>query len=173
MTYDLMNRRDNVTNHHSSVAGSRDAVDEYMKRGLPADKINLGFAFYAKWFTTSGSCVGPLGCPVVELEAADGTDTGKSGAVTFSAHDEAPLELRQELQQALSHGRADEAQGGQWFYNNATRRFWTWDSPDFIHKKLEAVVRPKGLGGVFAWSLGEDGPDWGHTLALSSGVAAV
>ncbi|KAK2025068.1 family 18 glycosyl hydrolase [Colletotrichum zoysiae] len=87
MTYDLMNRRDNVTKHHTDVKGSLEAIDTYIALGVEPAKINLGFALYAKWFTTAAgyNCTQGLGCPTELLEAADGSDAGKSGAVTFEA----------------------------------------------------------------------------------------
>lgn len=86
MSYDLMNRRDNVTKHQSSVEGSLDTINNYSDIGLDADKMNLGFAYYAKWFTTdpkSDCDKDPIGCAVVPLENPDGSDNGKSGVVTF------------------------------------------------------------------------------------------
>ncbi|KAK1541392.1 glycosyl hydrolase family 18 [Colletotrichum paranaense] len=85
MTYDLMNRRDNVTKHHTDIKGSLEAIDTYIALGVEPAKINLGFALYAKWFTTAKgyNCTQGLGCPTELMEAADGTDTGMSGAVTF------------------------------------------------------------------------------------------
>lgn len=87
MTYDLMNRRDTVTTHHTDVVGSLQAIDRYLQLGFDARKLNLGFAFYAKFFTTAPgvTCTQGVGCPTVLLEAADGSDTGKSGALTFEA----------------------------------------------------------------------------------------
>ena len=65
MSYDLMNRRDNVTQHHTSVVGSEDTIKNYLDIGAPPSKINLGFAYYAKYFTTAGDCsASPLGCPI-------------------------------------------------------------------------------------------------------------
>lgn len=93
MSYDLMNRRDNVTIHHSSVQGCLDVIDEYMDMGLHADKINLGFAYYAKWFTTdpdSDCDEHPIGCKVIQLENDDGSDNGKSGAFTFEKSNVSP-----------------------------------------------------------------------------------
>jgi chitinase len=53
MTYDLMNRRDNITKHHTDVNGSLAAIEHYLDvLSLPAEKANLGMAFYAKYFTT-------------------------------------------------------------------------------------------------------------------------
>jgi chitinase len=35
-----MNRRDTVTNHHTSVAGSEDTIKNYLDLGAPPEKIN-------------------------------------------------------------------------------------------------------------------------------------
>lgn len=86
MTYDLMNRRDKVTKHHSDVAGSLATVDAYIARGLEPSKIVLGFAYYAKWFTTatnSTCAINALGCATAPMEDEFGTDLGLQGAMTF------------------------------------------------------------------------------------------
>jgi len=86
MSYDLANRRNNVTKHHSSVEDSRETIKAYKGIGLPAEKLNLGFAYYAKWFMTAkdADCKAhPLGCEMQELETPDGKDTGRSGVLTF------------------------------------------------------------------------------------------
>lgn len=86
MSYDLMNRRDNITFHASSVAGSLDTINAYLDMGADPEKLNLGFAYYAKWFTTdpeSDCDENPLGCKTVKLENDDGSDNGKSGVLTF------------------------------------------------------------------------------------------
>lgn len=90
MSYDLMNRRDTVMKHHSDIAGSLAAVDLYTSIGLAPSKINLGIAFYAKWFAAevNGTCnaASPLGCKTAVLEdPVTGADNGISGAVTFEA----------------------------------------------------------------------------------------
>lgn len=93
MTYDLMNRRDNVTSHTTSVEGSLDTINNYLEIGADPAKMNLGFAYYAKWFTTdpNSDCdTHPLGCKVVKLENDDGSDNGKSGALTFETSNMAP-----------------------------------------------------------------------------------
>lgn len=86
MSYDLINRRDNVTKHASSVEDSRACIQRYKEIGLPADKLNLGFAYYAKWFVTkkgAGCKEHPLGCEMEPLETETGGDTGKSGVLTY------------------------------------------------------------------------------------------
>ncbi|KAJ4003678.1 hypothetical protein NW752_011098 [Fusarium irregulare] len=87
MTYDLMNRRDHYTTHHVSVQGAARAVDKYLSLGFPANKLVLGLPFYAKWFTTKKgyTCTQAIGCPTELLENPDGSDTGKSGSMTFEA----------------------------------------------------------------------------------------
>lgn len=40
MSYDLANRRDNVTKHHSSVAGSEESIKNYLAIAAPPEKIN-------------------------------------------------------------------------------------------------------------------------------------
>lgn len=91
MTYDLMNRRDTETKHHSSVKASLEGVKSYLDIGLPPDKANLGFAFYAKYFPTAGDCGAQLlGCPTEAMENADGSDNGRSGVITFEKQFMAP-----------------------------------------------------------------------------------
>ncbi|KAE9985058.1 hypothetical protein BLS_000085 [Venturia inaequalis] len=90
MSYDLMNRRDTVMKHHTSIADSITAVDLYTSIGLAPSKINLGIAFYAKWFAAApnGTCdaASPLGCKTALLEdPVTGDDLGLAGAVTFEA----------------------------------------------------------------------------------------
>ena len=95
MSYDLMNRRDNVTHHHTSVAGSEDTIKNYLDIGAPASKINLGFAYYAKYFTTAGDCsASPLDCPIVPAEdPVTGKDLLTSGAWTFEKQHMAPVDV--------------------------------------------------------------------------------
>jgi hypothetical protein len=93
MTYDLMNRRDNITKHHTPVIGSLHAIDKYISLGFSPQKLNLGFALYAKWFTTAPGvdCSRGLDCKTALLENSDGSDTGASGAVTFEAANFQPV----------------------------------------------------------------------------------
>ncbi|KAF5025492.1 hypothetical protein F66182_2397 [Fusarium sp. NRRL 66182] len=94
MSYDLMNRRDQYTTHHTSVQGTLRAIDNYLALGFPACKLVLGIPFYAKWFTTKKgyTCDNPIGCPTELLEEpTNGTDTGKSGSVTFEAANFVPV----------------------------------------------------------------------------------
>ncbi|KAF2272374.1 glycoside hydrolase [Westerdykella ornata] len=225
MSYDLMNRRDNVTAHHTSVKGATQSIENYLAIGAPANKLNLGFAFYAKFFTTTPSCAQqpPLGCPIVAAEdPVTGKDTLTSGAWTFERSHMQPLDLAQlttsydgtcgpekmtkcasgccsqygncgsspehcsgacqhafgtgctdadvfgSWQLAAANGVTDHEEGGQYYYDGQNNLFWTWDTLELIERKFEQIVRAYGLGGVMAWSLGEDSHDWSHVRKIAA-----
>ena len=96
MTYDLMNRRDNVTKHFTGAQLSLDSINAYEKRGVPASKMNLGFGFYVKYFKTlpHGGCDrNPIGCKVPLYEdPRTGADLGGRGG--FSYHDGVPEDVK-------------------------------------------------------------------------------
>lgn len=236
MSYDLMNRRDTTTKHHTDIEGSLAAVQAYLDRGMSASKLNLGISFYAKYFTlpSNSTCTGPVGCPIVLAEAEDGTDTGTSGAATFEASS-LPVEIdtssltdstdgscgtgttfmcsatavggtccsqygycgdttahcgtgcqssygtctdtgkttAESFADALTNGQTDTERGGQWYIDSDLHLFWTWDTPELITQKFDDIVKAKGLGGIFAWSLAEDSYDWTHLKAMQDGVKAL
>lgn len=174
MTYDLMNRRDNVTIHHTGVQNSLVAIDAYIAAGAAPKKLNLGFAFYAKWFiTTHDACskqASPLGCPTLLLEDPEtGADMGRAGG--FSWHDPVPKEVAESFQRALDDGTYDDKQGGYYYWDEQEDMFWTFDTADAISRKFPLIVDKRRLGGVFAWGLGEDAPVYEHLKALSDSVA--
>lgn len=172
MTYDLMNRRDNITKHHAGIAASMTAVDAYLGNGLPPEKANLGFAFYVKWFKTDpkGGCdINPIGCKTTLMEDPEtGADMGQTGG--FSWHDKIPANIADSFERALRHGTYDETYGGYYYWDAEEDRFWTWENPEAIVNKFDAIVKKKGLGGSFAWGLGEDAPEWEHFDDLASCV---
>lgn len=227
MSYDLMNRRDNVTQHHTSVVGAEDTIKNYLDIGAPPSKINLGFAYYAKYFTTAGDCsTSPLGCPIKPAEdPVTGKDLLTSGAWTFERQHMAPVDVSTltvstdgtcgpdkgtkcasgccsqygncgtspehcsgacqhafgtgctdadvagSWQNAAKNGVTDEKAGGQYYYDAANSLFWTWDTPDLITRKFNDIVRKYNLGGVMAWSLGEDSNDWSHIKRMADELA--
>lgn len=175
MTYDLMNRRDNITKHHTGLQLSLSAVNAYVENGVPPEKANLGFAFYTKWYKTDphGGCdKEPVGCKTVLMEdPTTGADLGQAGA--FSWHDQVPVELEKSFEKALGNSKYDIEQGGNYFWDADENIWWSWDTPEAIDKKFPSIVKQMGLGGVFAWGLGEDAPNWTHLKALTAGVKTV
>ncbi|KAI1378179.1 carbohydrate-binding module family 18 protein [Hypoxylon crocopeplum] len=227
MAYDMMTRRDTATLHHSSVNGSFAAVKRYLDLGLPPQKLNLGLAYYAKFFQTApnATCTQPVGCPIVKAENDDGSDAGTSGAITFESANVHPApppsnlsattdgtcglgttstcagsteggccsqygscgstpahcglgcqgsygkcdgpDLSTAFTAALAHGKLDAEGGGMWYWDASAKLFWTWDTVPLMDRKFREVIKPLRLGGVMAWSLGEDSADWSHVLAVT------
>ncbi|OXV10146.1 hypothetical protein Egran_02093 [Elaphomyces granulatus] len=228
MSYDLKDRRDTTTGHHTSIEGCLETVSNYLAIGLEPEKMNLGFAYYAKWFTTAADAVAtctanPIGCPMVPLENADGSDSGKSGAITFETANMAPppanlvtasdgacgfnvkqkcgtgfccsqsgfcgssdafcgagclfdygvckgVDVLGSWHKAQQNGTTDEQAGGQYYFDSSVNLFWTWDTPSLISRKFTEIVKAKNLGGVMAWSFGEDTYDLSHLQAMQQGV---
>ncbi|KAI1465263.1 carbohydrate-binding module family 18 protein [Daldinia caldariorum] len=225
MSYDMMNRRDTTTSHHTSVKGAIKATKMYLDMGLPPSKLNLGFAFYAKYFQTppGANCTQAVGCPVVAAENADGTDSGTSGAMTFEkAHVFPPAPPKDLLAsvdgtcgadagkkcpagtccsqygscgstveycgigcqpaygicsapdivaafgKALANGQEDKEEGAMWYWDAEHNLFWTWDSTPLMIQKVREIVVPEKLGGLMAWSLGEDSGDWTRVTSLAT-----
>lgn len=169
MTYDLMNRRDNVTKHHTGVQNSLEAIDTYLERGLRPDQANLGLAYYTKWFKTANgtNCSQqPIGCrtPLME-DPKTGADLGQGGG--FSWHDDVPSDVMKSFVKASKHGIYDKVGGGYYYWDEEEERFWTWDTASAIKKKLPLIVGERKLGGVFAWGLGEDAPQFEHLKATT------
>ncbi|KAH7140114.1 glycoside hydrolase superfamily [Dactylonectria estremocensis] len=169
MTYDLMNRRDTTTKHHSGVTDSQDAIQRYIDRGVPPHQVNLGLGYYVKWFLTQQCNVdGPRGCPTQPLEDPDtGADMGKTGA--FSWHDETPEELAASFARAQADGNYDD-DGSYSYWDDREWRWWSFDTVESIRHKMEDVVPRLNVGGVFAWGLGEDAPRFEHLGATLEGV---
>lgn len=171
MTYDLLNRRDNVTKHHTGVQLSLASLDAYAARGAPYDKLNLGFAFYTKWVYTS-ECPDPhntVGCPTLLLEDSEtGADLGRTGG--FSWHDNIPEDQVTSFEHALSRGTYDYRGGGYYYWDERERRWWTFDTPGAILRKFPLIIEARGVGGVFAWGIGEDAPDFAHLKAVNQGL---
>lgn len=169
MTYDLMNRRDAVTKHHSSVAGSRAALQAYIARGASPETLNLGLGFYVKWFradpedcaaaeSSSSPSSSPIGCKTLPLEDPEtGADLGNAGG--FSWHDEVPGELRASFQRASVGTSYDFEEGATYYYDREESIWWTYDEGrnGDIAAKVRTLRSEMNLAGVFAWGLGEDG----------------
>lgn len=174
MTYDLMNRRDSVTEHHSGTIGSENALHRYSETTPDAANLNLGLAFYIKWFKTAGNetCnrLPAIGCRTELMEdPVTGADLGMAGA--FSWHDEVPQELVESFERAMANGLDDGAGmdfKGHYYMDIQEQIFWSWDTPDSIQTKLNLFFQVRSnIGGLFAWGLGEDAPRFEHLRAVN------
>lgn len=172
MTYDMMNRRDTIVQHHSGIAASHQSIERYMARGAPPHKLNLGLGYYVKYFLTTACDPNDLlRCETQLLEDPDtGEDLGRTGG--FSWHDDTPADVAASFERAQSDG-VSFADGSFGYWDEDERRWWSFDTPRSIRRKMPDVVAPLGLGGVFAWGLGEDAPDFVHLKATLDGVRAI
>ncbi|KID77637.1 uncharacterized protein G6M90_00g095270 [Metarhizium brunneum] len=164
MTYDLLNRRDTLVKHHSGVSASLESIESYIARGASAPVLNLGLAYYVKW-AMAEECdpSHPLSCPTQLLEDPEtGADLGRTAA--FSWHDKIPEELEQSFSRAMTNGKYFE-DGSFGYLDVKEARWWTFDTPNVIHRKFKDIVKQRRLGGVFAWGIGEDAPAFSHLSA--------
>jgi chitinase len=149
MTYDFVNSLTPTTGHHSglhaSVLAPADArtgdraVAQFLAAGVPASKLFIGAAFYARRFNevtpTAGGVYQRYGkyggeIPWPELKAQY---IGKNGFTRYwDADAQAP-----------------------YLWNAATRSFITYDDPQSIAAKV-AFVRKMHLGGVMYWEQSQD-----------------
>jgi GH18 family chitinase len=144
MTYDLFNRRDNITMHHTGIDNSLIAIDTYLMNGVPPEKTNLGFAFYVKWYRTEDcNPESPVGCKIVLME-----------------------ELEKSFHTALNDRQWDK--DGNYYWDAEEKIFWSWDTPASMAEKFPAIVKSRKLGGVFAWGLGEDADAFLHLKTLNA-----
>lgn len=81
------------------------------------------------------------------------------------------MPIQDSWQSARKEGKTDEKKGGQYYMDTENNLFWTWDTPALITRKFKDIVDAENLGGVMAWSLGEDTYNWAHLKAMQEGVA--
>lgn len=170
MTYDLMNRRDNITKHRTGIAASLTAIEAYEERDVPPEKMNLGFAFYIKWVKTDphGGCdKSPVGCKTAVIEDPL-TDADLGQADAFAWHNHVPKNVAASYEKAIVYGSFDDENGGHYYWSSKENLWWSWDTPGAIAKKFPAIMEKKGLGGAFAWGLGEDADEFTHLRALTA-----
>lgn len=175
MTYDLMNRRSNVTKHHSSIEGSRAALRAYMSRGASPHKLNLGFGFYVKWVRTDkDACAqaeSPIGCKTLPLEDPEtGADLGNAGG--FSWHDPVPEEVKESFQRAFLDTQYDFKEGATYYYDKEAGLWWTYEEGrnGDIAARYKTLMSELSIAGVFAWGLGEDGTSFRRLAYLEDAL---
>lgn len=61
--------------------------------------------------------------------------------------------------------------GGQYYFDDSVNIFWSWDTGDLIGRKFTDIVDAEQVGGIMAWSLGEDTLSWEHLSAMQKGAS--
>lgn len=80
------------------------------------------------------------------------------------------ISITDSWRRAQEDGKTDDKLGGQYYWDAETNLFWTWETPEIITRKFSDIVEKKNLGGVMAWSLGEDTYEFAHVKAMQNGI---
>jgi hypothetical protein len=163
-----MNRRDNVTKHHSGGGAMLTTINHYKSRGMTPSMMTVGFPMYAKYFEAGkgAPCTvdNPVGCefPEFTFENKMGKDTGKSGVYIMNEQFMTPLYLgnafaavEQKVKTSWATAQTNakhDAEGmatSAWDADNGI--YWTWLTDKDVEASCEAVM--KEVGGVMVWSV--------------------
>lgn len=155
MTYDYHGAWDQATGHNAPIAGGapdiKTTLAQYQSIGVPANKIVLGFATYARAFGavdaaapgTPSTAPGPDGpCGKDSLTAAQAAGWVSSGRFT---------------------GYWDDVAQVPYAYSKAERAWVSYDDARSYEKKLE-LLRREGLAGAMFWAIDLDDVRGGYPL---------
>ena len=154
MTYDL--EASSKVYHHTALyanmgkgtatnAAVHESVETFKLKGVPAEKIVIGIAFYGKYTTPTTSVNGGLG---------GNSKNEKYTTLTYSSI------------KSMFLNRVGDAVTEYWdsvcyapyLYDSAYNYFITYENARSINEKAK-YLRKNGLGGVMIWELGEDSSD--------------
>ena len=163
MTYDFNGNFSPVSNFNAplyassgdptSVPGANTdaALQTYLARGVPPDKLVMGIPFYGRAVTGAANSNGGL------FQSFTGTpmgtwDTGSTGATGM--FDYADLAAHYLGQPGIESYRDAEA-GVPWLYAPASGLFISYDDPTSLGLKRDYVDAHQ-LGGVMIWEMSSD-----------------
>jgi chitinase len=145
MTYDLITGYDTITGHHTALYKTKaqresceNAVDLLLKKGIPANKLLIGAAFYARiWKNVAPENDGLRGKGVffrgVSFRSYDPFFSADSGFVYHW----------------------DKKTAVPWLYHPQKQWFVTYDDERSLLEKMK-FVRRKKLDGIMFWQLADD-----------------
>ncbi|RYD76666.1 MAG: glycoside hydrolase family 18 protein [Sphingobacteriales bacterium] len=145
MTYDLVSGYATVSGHHTPLYSTTQlplsgdyAVSELIKMGVPAHKIALGAAFYARIFENSTDANQGLYQPTKFVNGVSFKNFNKEFSVDKGYK-----------------YYWDEIAKAPYYYNAETKRLATFDDPKSISLKTKYVINKK-LNGIMFWELTDD-----------------
>ncbi|MDY0903654.1 glycoside hydrolase family 18 protein [Pedobacter sp. CFBP9032] len=145
MSYDLVGGYAKTSGHHTPLYSTATqqlsadfAIKEMIKYGVPANKIALGAAFYARIFENTTDANHGLYQPTKFLSGVSSRDYK-----TFFSKES-----------GYQYYWDDEAKA-PYYYNAATKRLVTFDNEKSIALKTRYVVDQK-LNGIMFWELNDD-----------------
>ncbi|MDB5233005.1 MAG: Chitinase [Chitinophagaceae bacterium] len=155
MTYDLISGSDTVTGHHTALystkiqrASTDQAVTYLLSQKIPANKIVIGAAFYARIFETNDTVNNGL------------YRTGKfKRGVSF-----------RNMDKTLSPDSGyvyhwDATASAPYLYNASRKEFVTFDDKRSVKLKTDYAIKHK-LNGIMFWQLSEDSYEGGLLQAI-------
>ena len=164
--YDFHGSWDAVTNQQSALRGPRGApddpdfsvevaIDGWIARGAPRDKLVLGIPYYGRgWTGVTGG----------------GNGLFQPAAGPAPATFEPGYEDYRKLKTLAGDGftvHRDLRGGHAWLFDGTT--FWTYDDPAVVLQKT-LYIRRAGLAGAMAWSLDGDDDNATLTRTMSLGL---
>ncbi|MDA3729952.1 glycoside hydrolase family 18 protein [Niameybacter massiliensis] len=142
MTYDLRGGFQTLTGHHTNLYPSeldlfdfstKEAVDDFMAAGVPAEKIVIGVAFYSRMWR---------GVPDVDhgyLQMAETVGTYGPGYCKL---------VEEYINKNGFVRHWDDVAKAPYLFNGNT--FISYDDPESIHHKI-AYMKEQNLGGIMYW----------------------
>lgn len=178
MTYDINgawntttgpNAPFNFAPGHGDADSFVSAIDNWMKAGMPANKISPGLAFYGRATTTTQAIKNNLYQPQVQGQVPKGDsydafwqdpycskDPGGNSGIWRYGNLRSQGVLTSPTQAASPWIRQwDNVTQTPWLLNPQTKMFISYDDPKSIAVKVN-YASCKGLGGVMVWSVDED-----------------
>lgn len=154
MSYDFHGGWDNVTGHNAPMVRSNgdpspvgfsvtEAVETYLARGVPAEKLVLGVPFYGRGWNTDGTANAGL------YQSGKGTALGTWEAASFDYTD-----LVSNYLPTMDRYWDEQAQV-PYLFDPQRKLFITYDDPQSIAIKAE-YINELGLGGAMFWELSGD-----------------
>ena len=149
MTYDLHGSWDPVTGHHTAMVGHDKltvpfAVQYWIDKGFPANKIALGLATYGRVFSLKDPSNSGLGAPKHDWQKPHkGQYTREAGFLSY--YEICNLHLN------IVRNNAVKAPYGH------KGTIWVgFDNEESLRYKIDKVIKPKGLMGAMFWALDLD-----------------
>jgi len=181
MTYDMHGAFESIIGHqaplyanpydtHEPLVNERYnidwAVNEFLRLGVPAEKIVLGLPFYSRgWNNVSGGMdMDGNGTPDGMFGTGGSTLAGKWGVGGQSPY----FEVKKLESQPGWEKFFDPYSKASYLYNRQTKELYTYDDATAIKTKMNYILE-KGLGGAMYWEL--DGDDWKNGYDLVNIVA--
>merc|ERR1712226_794801 len=153
MTYDLHGDWDTITGHHTAMGfdgapgDSRDkltvtyALEYWIQKGFPANKIALGMGTYGRGFLLKDPAKHGLGAPKSEWgHSARGRFTEEDGMLAYYEICNAGYTIVKDNPAKAPYGY----KGKDWV---------GFDDPESLRFKTATLVKGKGLAGAMFWAL--------------------